>query len=138
MARSQPGNITRRSFVAILALVCSLATLFGTENYLYPFLIQYLGMTSGIRLSLIVIALLLILAIGWRKRSVPMTFLPPIALWVPSWFHLFFAFCFFALGFYRESRWMMFAAMLNILIGFAIHIAPYCVARHLKVDSSPG
>jgi len=138
MARSHPGNITRRSFVAILALVCSLATLFGTENYLYPFLIQYLGMTSGIRLSLIVIALLLILAIGWRKRSVPMTFLPPIALWVPCWFHLFFAFCFFALGFYRESRWMMFTAMVNILIGFAIHIAPYCVATHVEVDSRPG
>ena len=138
MARSHPGNITRRSLVAVLALVFSLATLFGTENYLYPFLIQYLGMTSRIRLSLIVIALLLILAIGWRKRSVPMTFLPPIAVWVPCWFHLFFAFCFFALGFYRESRWMMFTAMVNILIGFAIHIAPYCVATHVEVDSRPG
>ena len=136
MARFHLGNITKRSFIALLALVFSLATLFGTENYLYPFLIQHFGITSGIRLSLIVISLLLILAFGWRKLSFPMTLLPPIAVWVPCWFHLFFAFCFFALGFYRESRWMMFAAMANILIGFAIHLAPYCAGPHVKVDSS--
>ena len=136
MARLDPGNITRRSFIAFLALVFSLATLFGTENYLYPFLIQYFGITSGIRLSLIVIALLVILAFGWRQRSVPMTLLPPIAVWVPCWFHLFFAFCFFALEFYRESRWLMLAAMANILIGFAIHLAPYSAGTHVEVDSS--
>jgi uncharacterized membrane protein len=136
MARLDPGSIAMRSFITLLALLCSLATLFGTENYLYPFLIRYFGMTSGIRLSLIVIALLVLLAFDWRKRSLPMTSLPPIALWVPCWFHLFFAFCFFALGFYRESRWMTFAALVNILIGFAIHLAPYFAGTHMKVDSS--
>jgi Carotenoid biosynthesis protein len=125
VVRPRLGNITRRSFTAILALLSSLAALFATENYLYPFLIRYFGITSGIRLILIVIALVVLIVFNWRKLSLPMISVPPIALWVPCWFHLFFGFCFFALGFYRENRWMTFATVVNLLIGFAIHLAPY-------------
>jgi uncharacterized membrane protein len=125
VVRPRLGNITRRSFTAILALLSSLAALFATENYLYPFLIRYFGITSGIRLILIVIALVVLIVFNWRKLSLPMISVPPIALWVPCWFHLFFGFCFFALGFYRENRWMTFATVINLLIGFAIHLAPY-------------
>ncbi len=132
LLRRGSGGIGRRSAIAALALVCSLATLFGTENYLYPFLIRYLGMTSGIRLSLFVIALLALVAFGWRSRSQLAAPLPAIAIWVPCWFHLFFVFCFFALGFYRENPWMTAAAVANILIGFAVHFAPYRTQARLN------
>jgi hypothetical protein len=133
LTRRDPGNIMQRSLVALLALLCSLAVLFGTENYLYPFLIRYLGITSGIRLSLIVAALLVLAVLGWRRRSLPALSLPPIALWVPCWFHIFFAFCFFTLGFYRENAWMTAAALTNILLGIAVHLAPYYAGTRMKV-----
>ena len=125
LTRRDPGTIRKRGLVAILALLCSLATLFGTESYLYPFLIRYLGITSGIRLSLIVAILLVLAGLGWRRRRLPTAPLPPIALWVPCWFHFFFAFCFFALGFFHENRWMTSAGLVNIFLGIAIHSAPY-------------
>ena len=136
LTRRDPGNLMKRGLVAILALLCSLVTLFGTESYLYPFLIQYLRITSGIRLSLIVAILLVLAGLGWRKRRLPTAPLPAIALWVPSWFHSFFAFCFFALGFFRENGWMTSAALVNIFLGIAVHFAPYRAGTRMKVDTS--
>ena len=124
LVRRRPGSIAGHSLVAVLALVCSLATLFGTENYLYPFL-RDLGITSGIRLSLIVAVLVILAVRGWRTRGRIKAALPRITLWAPGWFHLFFGFCFFALGFYRENGWMTLAAVANILTGVTIHLAPY-------------
>ncbi len=124
LLRRHPAAFGKRSIVAALALLCSLATLFATENYLYPFLIRYLGITSGIRLSLIIVMLLALVASRWRKRNRIPASLPPIANLVPFWFHCFFAFCFFVLGFYRENPWMTAAALVNILVGVAIHLVP--------------
>jgi hypothetical protein len=127
LTRREPGYVGKRSLVAMLALLCSLATLFGTESYLYPFLIHSIGMTSGIRLSLIVMILLALVGLGWRRRCLPSAPLPSIALWVPCWFHGFFLFCFFALGFFHENRWMTSAALANLFLGIAIHLTPYRV-----------
>jgi hypothetical protein len=76
-------------------------------------------------------------ALGWRKRRLPPAPLPSVALWVPCWFHLFFALCFFALGFFRENRWMTSAGVANLLLGAAIHLAPYR-ARTLAVTLRGG
>jgi Carotenoid biosynthesis protein len=121
LTRRDPKNVKKRGYVAVLALLCSLATLFGTENFLYPFLIQYLGITSGIRLSLLVLMLLVLAGFGWRRRRLPTAPFPSIALWVPAWFHIFFVFCLFTLGFYHENRWMTSAALVNLFLGIAIH-----------------
>jgi len=125
LTRADPSSVGRRSLVALLALACSLGALFATESYLYPFLIRSLGMTSGIRLSLIVLILAVLAGLGWPRRRLPAASPPSVALWVPGWFHLFFAFCFFTLGFFRENPWMTAAAVVNLLIGIAIHLAPY-------------
>jgi hypothetical protein len=135
LTRRDPKSLRKRGVVAALALLCSLATLFGTENYLYPFLIQYLGITSGIRLSLLVLMLLVLAGLGWRKRRLPTGPFPSIALWVPAWFHVFFAFCLFALGFYHENPWMTSAALVNIFLGIAIHFAPYRTGSRTKAGS---
>jgi hypothetical protein len=33
-------------------------------------------------------------------------------------------YCFFAIGFYRENKWMTIATCLNLLVGIAVHCAP--------------
>ncbi|WP_446742925.1 carotenoid biosynthesis protein [Silvibacterium acidisoli] len=130
LLKNNSGGVIRRSIVAALALLCSLGMLFATETYLYPFLRNAWGITSGIRLSLIVIALLVLAISGWRKRKTAVTNPVAITTWVPGWFHGYFAFCFFVLGFYRESHWMTMAALLNILLGMAIHLLPFRLPGH--------
>ena len=56
-----------------------------------------------------------------------MALLPSVALWVPAWFHVFFVGCLFGFGFYRENPRMTAAAVINILLGIAIHLHPYFV-----------
>ncbi len=136
LTQRDPGNVGKRCLTAILALLCSLATLFCTESYLYPFLIQYLGITSGIRLSLIVVILVMLAVLGWRRRRLPTAPMPSITLWVPCWFHIFFAFCFFALGFFQENRWLTWAGLANIFLGIAIHFAPRRAGTRVKVHAS--
>jgi hypothetical protein len=44
----------------------------------------------------------------------------------------------YALGFYRENRWMTFAAVVNILIGRAIHLALYFAGTRMKIGFTEG
>ncbi len=126
MTRRAPAGIAKTSLVAALAVVSSLAVLMSTETILFPPMTK-LGITSGIRLLLIIAALVASVALAWSKRNSPQTNLSPLALWVPAWFHLFFVGCFFGFGFYRENPWMTAAAIINILLGIAIHLYPYCI-----------
>lgn len=130
--RRATDGVSRRTLIAALALVCSLGVLFVTETYVYPFLV-HLGITSGIRLSLIVVGLLAMVGNGWRKRRPRRTGLAPIAVWVPCWFHLYFGWCFFALAFYRENRWMTVAALVNLSVGLGIHAAPYLARERAEM-----
>ncbi len=70
-------------------------------------------------------ALIAMTVAGWPKGRGSAGLLPPVTLWVPAWFHLFFAGCFVALGFYRENVWMTVAASLNFAVGLGIHLYPY-------------
>jgi hypothetical protein len=128
-------GIGKASLIAVLAVLSSLAALISTETLLFPILSR-LGITSGIRLMVIVAALIATLAIGWSigwsRRHESMGLLPPVALWVPAWFHLFFVGCFFGFGFYRENPWMTAAGAINFLLGIAIHLYPYRVQTREK------
>ena len=135
LLRRVPDGFRIRSLIALFALLCSLTILFGSEDLLYPFLLRF-GITSGVRLSIFVLLLLMIVARGWRRRHGRMAPLPQIAVWVPCWFHLFFAICFFALGFYRESRWLTSVALVNIVAGTAIHLVPRRAVT-LRHDPTP-
>jgi hypothetical protein len=109
--------------IALLALVCSQVVLFTTENFLYPFL-HNLGILSVHRFIANLLVLVLLAYGGWRKKQVPATRIPAVAWWVPGWFHLFFAACFFLLGFYMENKWMTMAASVNLLAGIVLHVFP--------------
>lgn len=124
MTRRAPAGTGKACFIAASAVLASLAILICTETVLFPILIQ-LGITAGIRLIVIVAVLVAIVAFGWPKRHGSIATLPPVALWAPAWFHVFFVGCFFGFGFYRENRWMTAAAVINILLGIAIHLYPY-------------
>jgi len=118
--------------IAAAAVVCSQAVLFGTETFLFPFMLKFLHITSGIRLLALTATLLLLAAFGWRKhqrRDRPLAF---VAQWVPCYFHFFFVFCFFALGFYRENKWMTTAALINVLLGTVVHLYPFEPPTRLK------
>ena len=127
MTRRKPAMLGKAGLIAALAVLSSLAVLISTETVLFPIFLK-LGVTSGIRLIVIVAALAVLVVIGWpkgprRDGSAPSP--PPLALWVPAWFHGFFVACFFAFGFYRENPWMTAAAVTNLLLGIAIHLYPY-------------
>ena len=124
MSRSTPGGSAKAGLIAAVAVLSSLVVLIGTETVLFPVLLR-LGITSGIRLVLIVATLAALVVIRWPKRQGPSFSIPGIALWVPAWFHVLFVACFFAFGFYRENRWMTTAAVINLLLGMAVHLYPF-------------
>jgi hypothetical protein len=104
-----------------LALICSLFILYATEAYIFPIL-RAIGINYKARFLGITAVLLILSYLGWQKRNV-LTSSTPSASWlVPSFFHLYFGGCFFFLGFYLENKWMTWAACLNILVGFLIHL----------------
>jgi carotenoid biosynthesis protein len=123
--------------IALLALICSLAVLYGTESYLFPFLHKTLGSTSVHYFSAILIILFVLTIRGWRKKPVPPERIPAVAWWVPGWFHLFFFGSLFILGFYAENKWMTVAACVNVLIGIAIHLYPVSF-KHREIQVKPG
>jgi hypothetical protein len=110
--------------VALLALISSQVVLYTSEIYLYPFLADHLGIKSVHRFVAVIIILLLLVIWGWRKRNLRIGEVPAVAWWVPGWFHLFFASCFFLLAFYMENKWMTVAAIINLVIGIALHVFP--------------
>lgn len=131
LTREGKHSLARVGAVALLAVLASQAVLFCNETFLYPFMSRYLHLTSGRRLSLIIAALLLATLVGYRQRRHPARAIPAIARVVPAGFHLYFGFCFFALGFAHENRAMTAVAVANIALGLLLHMIP---ARPLSED----
>ena len=119
------ASMLRCAGVALLALLCSQAMLFSAESFLYPFLRSRFGVTGLQRIVTVTCVLLLLLFAGWRHRRRPAQVMSAVALWVPSWFHLFFITCFFVLGFYRESAVMTTVACMNVVFGLGIHLSAW-------------
>lgn len=138
-ARRKPEGLGKSGILAGMTVVASLGVLVFTEIVLFPILLK-LGMTSGIRLIVIVVSLAALVVIGWPKRHESTASISPLALYIPAWFHAFFVGCFFGFGFYRENPWMTAAAVINLLLGIAIHLYPYRVpafAREAHLQRLP-
>jgi Carotenoid biosynthesis protein len=125
LARRPDAGIIRFTAIALLALIASQAVLLFTESFAFGWMSRTLHITSGKRLILFVVILLVLAIAGWRKRARPAFPIPAIATWVPCWFHAFFLTCFFGLGFYRENHWMTAIACANVAAGILIHLAPW-------------
>lgn len=126
LTRRTSARTGKASLVAALAVLASLAVLISTEILLFPILSK-IGITSGIRLSCILGALIAAVALVWSRRRTSIERLPSVAVWVPAWFHLVFVGCFFGFGFYRENPWMTVAGVTNLLLGITMHLYPYRV-----------
>jgi len=124
IAPEKKAGWVRFSTVGLLAITCSLGILFGSEAFAFPFLAKYLGLRSAFRLIILIVTMLLLIFFGWKSRRPSAEPLSPLAQWVPGWLHVFFAFCFFALGFYRENKWMTLVTGINFLIGIGLHTFP--------------
>ncbi len=124
MTRRNPAGLGKAGLISVLAVLSSLGVLISTEIILFPILLK-LGATSGIRLIVIVAALAVLVVIGcpnvtdrrhlcrrWRYGC-------PHGSTCSLWG------CFFWFGFYRENSWMTAAAVINVLLGIAIHLYPY-------------
>jgi uncharacterized membrane protein len=109
--------------IPLLALIASLGVLISTELLVFPVL-NRVGFRSGSRWLTLTIVLVALVIRGWSRRQPSARKPHPLAIWAPGWFHVFFVFCFFALGFYRENVWMTLATVISILIGFLIHFVP--------------
>lgn len=131
LTRRQPARAGKAVLIAALSVLSSLAVLISTETIFFPVLNKF-GIRSGTRLVAIVVALVAVVALRWSRRQGFIAALPPVALWVPAWFHVFFVGCFFWFGFYRENPWMTATAAVNILLGTAIHLYPYRVQTREK------
>lgn len=110
-------------FVAMAALICSLAVLYTSEIYLFP-LLERVHIMAVHRFVAILVLLAILTVWGWNKKPKTGGSIPGIAWWVPGWFHVFFFCTFFIVGFYIENKWMTIAAVVNLLIGIAIHVVP--------------
>ncbi|MXV50295.1 carotenoid biosynthesis protein [Pedobacter sp. HMF7647] len=123
--------IVQSTLTALLSLICSLAALYLTQE-IWPYLTEYLGIRSVHRFTGICLILVILTVTGWRKRTAISASLPAIAWLVPFWFHLFFAGCFFILGFFRENWLMTFVTLLNLLTGLLIHYLPLKARKTAK------
>jgi Carotenoid biosynthesis protein len=121
IARRNTG-ILKSTSVALLALLCSLAVLYGTEM-IFPALNKW-GILSVHRFVGMCVLLILLVATGWKKRTIRIE-APPALSWIgPAVFHFLFTGGFFVLGFYTENKWMTVAAVINLLIGVGLHTWP--------------
>jgi Carotenoid biosynthesis protein len=132
LASNYTAPLAKYVLIALLALVCSQAVLFTTETFLYPFISQHLDILSFHRFVGILVMLVVLTVWGWRIKKIQPGMLPQVAWWVPGWFHLFFAACFFLLGFYKENKWMTIAAVTNLLIGIVLHVFPLSVKNEKR------
>lgn len=118
------SSALRVILVAAASLACSLGVLVITETFVFPFVARFMGLTSGRRLILLSIILLALVVRRWPGKRGSREVTDPLAQWVPLWFHLVFVGFFIYFGFYRENRWMVVAALVNVLLGLAIHAVP--------------
>lgn len=137
IARAKSSAV-RFGVVALAAIACSLGVLVVTETWVFPFGLKYFGLSSARRLALFAVLLLVATVFGWSRRKPSVQSLPPVARWVPCWFHVFFVSSFFLFGFYRENLWMTAAACLNLSLGIAIHFYPVRPARELESFAALG
>jgi hypothetical protein len=128
--RSLHSNIAvwRAALIAVGAVVCSLAVLYGTEIYLFP-VMNKLHVTSIYRFIGITVILLAIILRHWSKRKVAAKNLSALTWLIPGWFHLFFFASLFICGFYTEQLWMTVASCINLVIGIALHIWPLSLVK---------
>jgi uncharacterized membrane protein len=109
--------------VPALTTMLSLGVLFSSEMFLFPTL-NHLGIKSEPRLVILTVLLLVVTLRGWSRHRPLVEEMNPLARWVPGWFHIFFVYSFFAIGFYRENKWLTIATVLNVLIGITVHCLP--------------
>ncbi len=112
------------TLIPVLAVIISQVALYTLLVYLSRFLSAQFGITSKHRFIFLLLTFLLIVINGWRKspRSFQLSGLPFITWLIPIWFHLFFFVWLFAGGFYKESQWLVIVAIINLIIGFLIHL----------------
>lgn len=108
--------------IPLLALLCAEVVLYGTEVYIDDWLYNRFGIGSLYRLLAFLGILFILIIVGWRRKKAG-EFLPLITWLVPVYFHLFFFAWLFLGGFYTENKWMVLAACLNLIPGFAVHAA---------------
>jgi uncharacterized membrane protein len=116
-------NLLLACSVPMLAVATSLAVLCSTEILMFPAL-NRIGVTSGPRWLILALSLMVLTVLGWRRRNPSAEKPHRLAVWVPAWFHLLFAYCFVVLGFYRENPWLTIATATSLLLGIAIHCFP--------------
>ena len=123
--------------IPVIAVLISQITLYALLVYVSRFLSSTFGITSKHRFIFLLI-LFIVLVLTHRKNFRLMkskTELPFITWLIPLWFHLFFFVWLFAGGFYKETIWLVVAAVLNLIIGFAIH---WPLLRKSFSNVSPG
>ena len=119
----QTAKTWKAVVVPLLAVVFSQVALYTMLVYIDRFLFNYFGVTSLHRFLTFLLALLIIVAGGWQRRSGTLAAkqLPVVSWLVPVWFHVFFFTWLFAGRFYAESPWLVAVASLNLVIGIFIH-----------------
>lgn len=121
-------TVWRTAFIAIGAVLCSLAVLYSTEEYLFP-VMNKLRITSLYRFAGLSVIFLALAIRHWPKKTVSAENIPAVAWLVPGWFHLFFFANLFIFGFYKEQLWMTVASCISLLAGIALHVWPLSFAK---------
>ena len=124
------------ALIPLLSVVASQIALYVTLVYISDFLRHY-GITDGIRLSLNLFILVLVIIFNWRKKRTPTSFTVPYITWlVPAWFHVYFFVWLFIGGFHKESTWIVVAGALSLVVGIAIHVYPKTSIKEMQVKAA--
>lgn len=107
--------------VPILSVLLSQVFLYFMLVYVDHFLSTQFGITALHRFIAFMVLLIGVTIRGLRKMG-PIAQKQPVIIWlIPLWFHLYFFTWLFAGGFYKENSWLVFAAVINVVIGIGIH-----------------
>ena len=133
LTKNKKGSTVKLALIPLASVVLSQVALYVTLVYIGNFLRSH-GVTDGYRLIAFLGMLILIVAIGWRRRR-PISFTWPFITWlVPAWFHLYFFLWLFLGGFYAESRWLIIAGAANLIFWTVVHLRDKRTAPRLQAQ----
>ncbi len=121
IVRQQKVRRVKLAFIPLLSVLLSQVLLYVMLVYVDVYLKEHFGITSLHRFVAFLIILFAIAFWGLRKRTASKPALPAITWLVPVWFHFFFFAWLFLGGFYHENRWLVIAAVVNLVLGIGIH-----------------
>lgn len=120
--KQQKARTAKAVFTPLIAVILSQVLLYAMLAHVDGYFYQWFGITSKHRFIAFLVVLIGIAGWGISKVKKTQSLVALIAWLVPLWFHLYFFAWLFIGGFYKETKWLIIARVINLLAGVVLHM----------------